>query len=338
MARARVGVRGDQVFANFGALPPSLEAAAGSCRFAPVTEQELMRWKSARYCYAPYQFKEEHLVRPGSQAQSQGLAPRTPTALEREALLDYPAGHTLTCRRTSARKGASHALEVCRCSLLGNGFQCATVAHLLAHWAVAAGYLKCVPPVSEMRLAGGRSSSSDLSFEPSLLGESPGAAEVCKHEAELGKRSPSVLLTEELVRRADPRGSDVRLDTGALLRPGIWPRQPVNTGQWTWRTVAACDWKSESHALELETRAALVSARWRFRSTFNLRRRLAHLMDNQSSLGIVTKCRSSSRKLNILCKRLAALVLAACIRIYHGYCETDRNPADKPTRAVALRE
>ena len=248
--------------------------------------------------------------------------------------MDYPAGHTLTCRRTFARKNARRELEVCRCALIGNGFQCAVVGHLLAHWAVAAGYLKCIPTVAEMRATGGRSAHSDLAFEKPALGAGPEPAAACKHEAGPEEACPSVVLTEELVRRADPRGSDVRLDTGALLRPGVWPRQPVNTGQWSWRTVAAWDWKRASHALELETRAALVSARWRFRSTFNLRRRLAHLMDNQASLGILTKCRSSSRKLNVICKRLAALVLGACSRIYYGYCETDRNPADKPSRAV----
>lgn len=37
---------------------------------------------------------------------------------------------------------------------------------------------------------------------------------------------PSVQLAEHMLRRATHRGSDVRLDTGVIMRPDAWPRLP----------------------------------------------------------------------------------------------------------------
>eukprot|EP00969_Alexandrium_andersonii_P302901 13389556-Alexandrium_andersonii.AAC.1 len=50
--------------------------------------------------------------------------------------------------------------------------------------------------------------------------------------------APPVALVEGMVRRCDPRGSDLRLDSGEAMRPDLWPRRPIPVGRWTWRTVA----------------------------------------------------------------------------------------------------
>ena len=46
-----------------------------------------------------------------------------------------------------------------------------------------------------------------------------------------------VLLS--LVRAADYRGSDVRLDSGELFRPAAWPRRAIDPGKWTWHKLVA---------------------------------------------------------------------------------------------------
>ena len=65
--------------------------------------------------------------------------------------MDFPPRRTMTAKPTSWRKQRRQELEVCRCALLGNSFQCGVFAWLLAHWAVHAGFLNEVPTVEEMR-------------------------------------------------------------------------------------------------------------------------------------------------------------------------------------------
>ena len=110
--------------------PKGLEAAS---------EETCRLWRKWQHCYATYQFGPQYLLQHPSEER------RPPNATERELLMDFAAGHTLPCQRTAARKERPYALEVQRCSLIGNGFQCGTVAWLLAHWAVAQGYLPAIP-------------------------------------------------------------------------------------------------------------------------------------------------------------------------------------------------
>ena len=56
-------------------------------------------------------------------------------------------------------------------------------------------------------------------------------------------------------------------------------------------------------------------------------------MDSQVGLGVISRGRSSSHVLNIAVKRISALNLAASARPVYGYTETDRNPADDPSRS-----
>ena len=91
-------------------------------------------------------------------------------------------------------------------------------------------------------------------------------------------------------------------------------------------------WKTASHITALETRGALAALRWRLRSRWNLASRFGHLLDNQASIGVLTRCRSTSYVLNVVVKRCCALVVAALARPFYAYCETDRNPADAATR------
>ena len=152
---------------------------------------------------------------------------------------------------------------------------------------------------------------------------------LCKREAFV---DPSVVLVEELARRAETRGSDVRLDALECMSPLAWPRRPVSAARWTWKTVASWRWTRPSHITDLEVRGCLGALQWRLRQLQHLRTRFAHLMDSQVGIGVVTKGRSSSHVLNVVVKRICVLVLASLCRPIYGYSETDRNPADAPSR------
>jgi len=279
---------------------------------------EVARWKSFRFCYAPYQFKDKNCI----QEPSGFLRP--PTALEREVLLDFEPRHTMTCLPTSARKQKALLLEDSRCSLLGNSFSCAVVAWLIAHWAVAEDLLPFVPTVADMR----RQFATGL-WEDSVVGAPIVRSNLSSPR---GHSSPSVQLVHQLMRSTDSRGSDIRVDTQQMIRPNAWPRRPLDVNRWFWKTIIRCKWKRQAHITELECRAILLALRWRFRSCANLRTRFLHLSDSQAGIGVFTKGRSSSLRLNAVIRRADAYMIASLCRAAYGYTETDRNPADFDSR------
>ena len=57
-----------------------------------------------------------------------------------------------------------------------------------------------------------------------------------------------------------------------------------------------------------------------------------HLVDNQATLGVLSRGRSGSRLLNRYLRRLAAHALAAGDVIAFAYVPTDTNPADVASR------
>jgi hypothetical protein len=280
----------------------------------------LQRYTQDRHAYPPYHYLAQLCVRrPG------GLL-EPPDAEERELLMDFPLRHTITLAPTSWRKEAKHKLEVQRCELLGNSFQCGVLAWLLGHWAVKAHLLEQVPSVEQMRdqAPGHRrmpTNSANSPHRPWNLQPSRSS-----HVSPMDSSASDLVL--ELMSVADLRGFDVRLDSGHLLGPRAWPRRPINTELWVWRSVLRHTWRLAEPITALEARAALQAFKWRCRKVDNHHNRFLHLVDNQSVLGVLSKCRSSSYVLHAIAAKYACLALASMCVPFHAYCETDRNPAD----------
>ncbi|CAK0818913.1 unnamed protein product [Prorocentrum cordatum] len=178
------------------------------------SEAELERWRRHDFCYAPYQFRDPHCLR------WQGGALEPADSFEREMLMDFPPGHTATARATRFRKLAE--LEVVRCALLGNSFQCGVVAWIVAHWAHRHGYLDTVPTITEARAVGGAFDAAEGLVQVAKEGDDSGVVirDRGLEEAE-AQADPSIQIVEELIRRAEVRGSDVRLDTLEVMRPDL---------------------------------------------------------------------------------------------------------------------
>ena len=119
-----------------------------------------------------------------------------------------------------------------------------------------------------------------------------------------------------------------------LARPRAWPRRPVNTELWRWRSVLRHSWAVAEPITALEARAALQAFKWRCRNIQNHFCRFLHLVDNQSVLGVLSKCRSSSYVLHAIAAKYSRLALASMCVLFHAYCETDRNLADAGSRAL----
>ncbi|CAK0884801.1 unnamed protein product, partial [Prorocentrum cordatum] len=131
---------------------------------------------------------------PGSQEANCLAEPngelRKPDALERELLLDFPPRHTVTARPTMARKE--------------------------------------VPTLGAMRFTGGACAiaEGDVVMEGDFRVHDDGEQEARTGERDLVSREaalgPSVALIEGLSRRAEARGSDVRLDALESMSPLAW--------------------------------------------------------------------------------------------------------------------
>ena len=284
--------------------PP--ERPAGLHRCDAAAKQ---RWAEENYATPPYQFHESYLVRDALGHW------RRPNANEREVLLGFRKYHTLCAVRSSAAKHDPKGTEIIRESLLGNTFHVIVVAWLLAHLAVAWRYLPELPAISSIREAGQRLRNGPLREEESTRGF-----------------SVEQLLVLEHVRHADHKGSDVRLDTGALMSPSVWPRKSINPQLWRWAVILAFKWWAAAHINELELRTVLSTFKWRLRRASSIGSRFLHLLDSLVSLAVLCKKRSSSWRLNRVVRKVDALELAGFVLPCYGFSRSEFNPADAPSR------
>ena len=116
------------------------------------------------------------------------------------------------------------------------------------------------------------------------------------------------------------------------MSPSSWPRRTVDPTWWKWRVVLSFGLRLD-HINVQELRGALASLEWRLRtSTATVRSRLVHFLDSQVTIGLLTKGRTSSLKLQNVLRRYDALMLASSAVAAYVYIRTDLNPADAPSR------
>ena len=144
-----------------------------------------------------------------------------------------------------------------------------------------------------------------------------------------------LILIESFLRRVEYRGSDVRLDINTLHRPLSWPRMSIDPKRWVWAVGHSYAFHHEGHINQLEMHAYLQSLQWRLRSQRNQGQRFLHLLDSQVSLAVCTKGRSSSHRLNRICRRISALLLCGDLYPLLAWVGTEDNPADEASRKHA---
>ena len=86
----------------------------------------------------------------------------------------------------------------------------------------------------------------------------------------------------------------------------------------------------QTYINELEIRAAFVDLKRRTRTRLGTRHLV--LLDSFVGLGVLTKKRSSSWKLQRVVRKYDALELASFSRPYFAYVRSHLNPADRPSR------
>ena len=143
-----------------------------------------------------------------------------------------------------------------------------------------------------------------------------------------------------------PLGPDVQ-ELAALRTLEDWHTQPGQKAaedllgrlaRQKWRLALATEWRQEAHINELEASTGVLALRWAARSGLFRGRRVLFLTDSRVVLGAFKKGRSSSRRLNHHCKRVAALSFVSGIRPVWSWIPTELNPADAPSRGGWIRD
>ena len=306
------------------------------------------RWEQDEFRYPPYVYEAKYLL-----TDTQDRLHKLPS-YSREVLMGFKRDHTRKLDRELFEKHSFEEAEDIRCSALGNTFHTTTVAVLLGAILHQKGYISMAPDVGALhsmlvsehmpdkyepvRKAGDSDDGSSLAksetfdakelIEELLLSE---AVQTDLDEGEIHKHLMSKLVLQFL-RKVEFRGSDIRLDTGAIFRPGAITRCAIDPGKWRWKECRAFRWKRVEHIGILELKAALHSIQWRGRRGGFHSFRTMLLIDNQSVLAVIAKGRSSSRSINHLLRKLAALACSLNIYLLVGYVDTVDNPADKGSR------
>ena len=262
--------------------------------------------------------------------------------------MGFGRGFIQFCVNPTAIKRDPAGYEDTRASLIGNSFHAGVVALLLAPLLREYDLINCVPSPDaitarfglapgEVYQAGVDCSLTTAKRPHRFDGRRRDKVARSADEASqlIDPRSNNELVTRlfyATLRASDYRGSDVRLDTGELLRPHSWPRRSLDSARYVWYSVMAAKFEREEHINVLELKAYLLHLRWRTRTSKRLGSRFLHLLDSQVCLGVLAKGRSSSWRLNRVLNRTNALTLACRLYPLNAYVMSEWNTSDVPSR------
>ena len=226
----------------------------------------------------------------------------------RELALGFDAGFTVPAVSSSELKHDAARSEQLRCNLLSRGIPVPLLEALLAPLLVDKGYRNVC---SKSELFELKSENVELSKDP--------------HQAGLD-------LVESFLRGVSYKGSDVRLNTGELMAPTVFQRCAISAKLWRWKKCIKWKWRHKAHINVLESTATYMSHFWRVRRAGRVGKKFLHLTDSYVGISVLSKRRSSSKVLNRVCRKTAALELGGSLFPVYGFCRSDDNPADDGLR------
>jgi hypothetical protein len=313
------------------------------------------RWKGDQMKYPPYTYQHQFLFSSKESPETKRVASVT----ERERLMGFPTGYTKAMfKKEAVTAEEAEQQKTKREAALGNSFHAVVVACLMDLWLWAKG-IRTDPMwaqaiVTEWHAAMGEPELGDYGPPVASNAASPDTplteleeeeaimalekddrrAEWLRLSGHHGAKTETVnplnvRLVHHFLRRAEFRGSDVRLDLGLVWRPDTIARTSINPKRWIWKVGQSYKWLRREHINLLELRAILRT----FRDC-----RFLHLSDSQICISVLTKGRSSSRKINRILRKIAALCLALNIYPLYAWIQSRLNPADAPSRRHATAD
>eukprot|EP00438_Fugacium_kawagutii_P000873 Skav218505 [mRNA] locus=scaffold1564:7454:12902:+ [translate_table: standard] len=307
--------------------PPPHPAGLSQC-----SESTLELWRKDDMKFPPYTYQGQFLF----QDQKLPGRVRVASATERERLMGFRTGYTEALfKKEAGSPQEEKQREIDRQAALGNSFHAPTVAclidvwlwstgvrmdplgsnHILHKWHEAMAGPPMGPLTENMEESAGEEEAGqdELSDACSELGESRVNWLRLSQDPRLGWRDPKLLsirLIHQFLRRTEFRGSDVRLDLQVAYKPDAVVRTTINPHRWVWKVAQSYPWLQSEHINVLELRAILRSLEWRARTCTFHSARFMHLSDSQICISVLTKGRSSSRRINRLLRKIHSLCLA----------------------------
>lgn len=135
-----------------------------------------------------------------------------------------------------------------------------------------------------------------------------------------------------LLRPVIHTGSDVRVSSSSILNPKAFPRQSAAATWWKWNKVFSYKWGRSDHINNLELRSIVHSMEWRVQQLKECHLRVFHLTDSYVAMSIISKGRSSSKMLQPLLSRIAALLLVHDLYLTVVHVESSEHPTDEASR------
>lgn len=303
-------------FPTFATSRPRATAGRKPAGIHQCSLDELRSWTMDQRRFPPYQYKHCNCVVDGAGQY------RLPDVNERELMLGFPLNYTTECGTKQERKrGATLDL---RLTLLGNSWSVPVVACLLVPLFHILGFMDWLSPsqVLERCRAGG---SQLVQGRLVRLPLNP------QRQQAVGD---GYNLAFKLCNMVSIKGEDILLTAPSdRLVKAQRLRSSVPSRLWRWRVIAGWKWRLGAERINsLELRAILTSIRWRLERQKQVATRLIHLTDSMVCLHVLSRGRTSSRKLRRTLARVNALTLAGNLAPVWAYVRADSNPADRPSR------
>lgn len=307
--------------------PPPKPAGLGH-----TPDEARLRWAEDDYRYPPYTYKTPFCL-------TNGIHLRVCGAAEREVLMGFLPGHTYV----RAKHGVQANQDV-RCSAVGNSFHTGVVSAILRQGLVHLYPGLYLPTPTQMaesyfeRLSKTQKEVFVWRGEKASLEDSETWLDRLEQQSDAVVRPMSLKMGAEsalvlrLLDHLSYRGTDVHVDTLSFYRPDRLPKASIDSRMWTWKIAKGWKWHKPAHINVLELEAVYHAVKWRARSLRVVRKRFLHLVDSLVVLGVVSKGRTSSKRLFPCLHRLNILLLALHAFPVLGWVLTDLNPADEPSR------
>ena len=146
-------------------------------------------------------------------------------------------------------------------------------------------------------------------------------------------------LLQALTTLMSHKGEDVLISASGAQGSAQPLRAQITPKLWIWREIVGWKWRQGSEHINIrELRALLTSVRWRLFRRHDRASRALHLVDNLVVLHVVSRGRSSSRRVQRVLNKLNVLLLGSGLHLMVGYVRSADNPADKPSRKTLVRK
>eukprot|EP00438_Fugacium_kawagutii_P015982 Skav227119 [mRNA] locus=scaffold199:491231:496900:+ [translate_table: standard] len=269
-----------QVLPTFTTSRPSERPMRKPAGMRQCTELELLRWKSDRHRFPPYQYRDVHCVHHSRREA------RPPSVVEREAILGFPLHYTRQCMPKAQHGTLPH--EDCRLTLLGNSWSVPVIAWLVSQLFSILGisHINSLAEIVQRTTPGKQLGLQGLLLRPPL-----------RHDTRTFPQETQ--LVQKLCGLTSLKGEDLLVQAESE-QPARYHRLrgSIPARLWRWRVVSGWKWQmTGEHINSLELRAVLTTVRWRVEQLRQMDVRCVHLVDSLVALHTLSRGRSSSHKL-----------------------------------------